>query len=71
MDAATYDEWCDTIALLKLLTLREAEARAGHVVPHETAMARASAIIDEIEASHADAAEHPKTHKRPARKTRA
>ncbi len=73
MDAATYDEWCDTLALLKLLTLRAAEARAGHVVPQDVVFARIEAQLDEMEAKagKADRAEATsQSHARNRRKVR-
>jgi len=41
MDARLFDDWKDAMALLKILSLGEADLRSGRVVSHAEAMKRA------------------------------
>ncbi len=45
MDVASYDRWCDTVALLKLI----AHSEADRIVSQDEAFARAERAIAEVE----------------------
>lgn len=45
MDAASYDRWQDTVALLKMVAQSEEDVRAGRLIPQEEAFARAEKAI--------------------------
>jgi prevent-host-death family protein len=45
MDVATYDRWQDSLALLKILALGEADVAAGRTVSHRAAARRARAAL--------------------------
>lgn len=45
LDVATYDRWREAITMLKLLSLGEAEAAAGRIVPATRAFERALEAI--------------------------
>lgn len=46
MDAASYDQWRQTVALLRLVAQSEADIEAGRVVSNEEAFARAERVIE-------------------------
>ena len=51
MDAARYDEWRQTLALLKLLALSKAEHRAGETLSTDEVFALVDAELDTPEPS--------------------
>jgi len=46
MDAASYDRWRNTVALLQLVAQSEADVEAGRLVSQEEAFARAERAIE-------------------------
>lgn len=51
LGARTYAKWHDTMAMLKLIALGEAEKSRGEVVAHDDAIAEAFAAIDAVSRS--------------------
>jgi prevent-host-death family protein len=47
MGVTAYDRWREAMALMKLLSLSEADVAAGRVVSTDEAFARAARIVDE------------------------
>ena len=48
MDATSYDQWRNSVALLKMVAQGEADLAAGRVVSQEDAFARADRAIDRL-----------------------
>ncbi len=48
MDVASYDQWRDTVAMLKLIAQSEADVEAGRTVSQDEAFARAERAIAKV-----------------------
>lgn len=49
MDVVSYDQWRNTVAMLKLIAQSEADVEAGRTVSQDEAFARAERAIAQVE----------------------